>query len=378
MAALRPRLTVHIVTRNSEKRLPRLIAEVRSFADEVIVAADASSEDATFEIALALADVVYRFALPQPGLLAPTRMLPFDYARGDWILSLDDDESMEPAFDDIAAELMSAPCVTHYYLARKWIVSEDPLEYVRAHPWYPDWLPRLFRNDRSLLWKPPSAHTLERILGPAAYETRCAILHFEPVWCSPEARAAKVARYHAAGGEVNTDPFYRIADDLPRRPATRRVASAEPMRAAAPVVHRSVRKLIANELPPWSAKLVGTDMPATVRSGERVVVEVVLRNTGMLAWAPTYTQWPATQWPMLRLSYHLSTADGRAVDRDHAPRTLLPHWVKPGADVSFLVDFIAPDEPGEYVIGWDMVSENHCWFSDCGNQIVESRVRVTC
>ena len=46
----RPRLTVSILTKDSEPRLASLLAEVSCWADEILVGVDASSRDRTFAI----------------------------------------------------------------------------------------------------------------------------------------------------------------------------------------------------------------------------------------------------------------------------------------------------------------------------------------
>lgn len=374
-AVRRPRLTVHILTRNGETRLPRLFAELGSYADEVVVGVDATSDDATLDVARSFADVVYRFRLPRQGQLAPARMLPFDYAGGDWILSLDDDESMEETFDALVPELMRAANVTHYFFTRKWIVSEDPCEYAHAAPWFPNWSPRLFRNDRSLVWKPPRAHSMYFLEGPGFYESRTSILHFEPLWCSPEQRSAKVAAYRGAESSAQSEEFYAVPADAPRRPAVRRPAAAFEPR---PALRRddAIRELTAPGHPPWGALVTSVDMPDTADPEERFIVQVQVRNTGALAWSPTYAQWPANAWPMLRLSHHLLFADGSPVDWNDRPRILLPRLVRPGEDVTFIDELAAPAAAGDYVIEWDMLSEAHCWFSQCGSPTHRSRLRV--
>jgi hypothetical protein len=62
------------------------------------------------------------------------------------------------------------------------------------------------------------------------------------------------------------------------------------------------------------------------------------------------------------LSYHLTDDEGNSVTYD-GERSPLPTDVAPGetATVSGLIR--APDEPGQYVIEWDMVQESVTWFS---------------
>jgi LPS sulfotransferase NodH len=370
----KPRLTVAITTRNSETTLPRLLAETAEYADEIVVGVDASSTDRTLTAATAGADVVYRFRLAQRGQLAPARLLPFEYASGDWILSLDDDESMEGSFDSLAEELLRAPNVTHYYFPRKWIVNDAPWEYLHAPPWFPNWSPRLFRNDRSLIWKPALAHSMYQLQGPGFYEERTSILHFEPLWCAPEERERKLASYRAAGAGAHTEEYYSPPAHAPRRTVTPRPPARSAPARAPGVLHAEVRELVAAELPPWCSVISDVDLPRELRAGERVIVQATARNTGTLAWSPTYAQWPANLWPLLRLSYHLFAADGTFVGE--GDRTQLPRFVPSGGEVTFITEFPAPAAPGEYVVQWDMISENSCWFAACGSTVYRSSLRV--
>ncbi len=370
----RPRLSVHVLARNAEHRLARLIAEAQSYADEVVVGIDASSEDATFDVAAAHADVAYRFALPRPAQLAPARMLAFEHASGDWILSIDDDESMEPGFESLLPELVRATHVTHYYFPRKWIVSETPALYAHAEPWFPNWAPRLFRNDRALFWKPPEPHSMYFIEGPSAYDERCAILHFEPVWCTPEQRERKLRAYRSAGARIDAEAHYAGVYDVPRRPVATR-PPATPQRRHG-IVHEAPRALTAAATPPWRAEIVHVDLPAALRAGERATVRVTVRNTGALAWMPTYAQWPANPWPLLRLGHHLYAGDGTPVDVEGRPRMEVRRTVRPGETATFVDVFSAPPEPGEYVVEWDMLSEGHHWFAGCGSPTYRVRIVV--
>ena len=274
-----PRLSVNILTRESERRLERLVAEVATFADEVLIGVDASSPDRTYEVACDLADVVYRFRLP--GQLSPARMLVFDYASGDWILSLDDDESMEDSFDAILPALLRDASINHVWFPRKWIVSLDPCEYLHAAPWYPNFALRLFRNDRSLVWKPDYVHSQYYVQGPGHFEERTSILHFELVNNTDATRARKLEMYRRTSGP-STEELYSPPVDAPRRPAVlRRLVRREP-RVVTPKVHSAIRDLQPVGLPPWKAEFLRIDMPAAARAGEELVAEITVMNTGML------------------------------------------------------------------------------------------------
>jgi hypothetical protein len=75
------------------------------------------------------------------------------------------------------------------------------------------------------------------------------------------------------------------------------------------------------------------------------------------------------------LSFHLRRANGEVVrfDGDRFP---LPRVVEPGDTATFLINLVAPEETGEYVFEWDVVSEGECWFAGCGSQTVQTMLRV--
>ena len=370
-AGSRPRLTVSVLTRDSEDRLGRLLSEVSAFADEVIVGVDADTVDRTLDVARAHADIVYRFR--HPGQMAPARMLPFRYATGDWILSLDDDESIEPRFDTIVSDLLVDPLVSHYWFPRKWVVSLDPCEYLHAKPWYPDWQLRLFRNDPSMIWKPARPHTGYHILGPSCHEERAAILHFEPIWCTPEARQRKLAGYRQAGAQPETEmQFTPAAADVPRRPAELRAVPQPRPRTVPSQFDPTVHELELPGRAPWRSEILSVEMPGKAACGASILVEARVRNTGQMSWAPHMGAYRSTQ---LNLSYHLLDRSGRMVQWD-GQRYHMPRLVPPGDEVTFICSFRAPDRAGEYAIEWDLVSEHECWFRDAGSSVLRSNLEV--
>jgi len=95
---LEPRLAVLIVARTEEKNLAACLNSAR-FANERVVVVDASSEDATFEIARRLADVVSVRAFDN---FADQRNAALALASADWVLSIDADERVTP---ELAAEI---------------------------------------------------------------------------------------------------------------------------------------------------------------------------------------------------------------------------------------------------------------------------------
>lgn len=365
----RPRLTVSIITKNSEKHLDTVVKAARVFADEVLIGVDSSSEDQTFDLASTIADTVYQFR--HNGRMAQARTLFFQYATGDWILSLDDDEMIDDGFGPIVPELLSNRFVTHYLFPRKHIVNLDPPEYFHASPWFPDWQTRLFVNERSLIWKPERVHTGYRVLGPNYFETRASILHFEPVWCDLEERRRKIESYRTAGSNIESERIYAIpADPAFRRPAQLPRLAVSHNKTSPTTVHSEVHELRPRDLPPLRSALLAADLPQTVRAGAPILAQVLVKNLGDLAWMPPNIQ----DLPMLKLGCHLLDAKG-IVQWDFI-RSPVARFVPPGGEVSFIFEFNAPEKDGDYWLEWDMVSEFEFWFGEGGSEVLRSRLNV--
>src|SRR5512145_1181260 len=297
----RPGLSVSIITRDSEGRLASAVSRARHFAEEIVVGVDAASSDQTWEAACDLADVAYRFR--HAGQLAPAHMLPFRYCKGQWILRLDDDEAMEEGFEGIAAQVMADGRLTHCWLARKWVVSVDPPRYLHAAPWYPDYQLRLMRNDASLVFKPPRYHSGYSVAGPGVRDPRCAILHFEPVLCSDEARERKRRAYLAGGGSLAGDRFFSERNGQTRPFHSPREAQW-PRRRERRIVPE-VHDLTARALPPWGFVLDRVDLPDSATVGQELPVVLHLRNTGGMSWVP----FNGGRWPMLQVGFRLEASD---------------------------------------------------------------------
>jgi len=359
-----------VLTRNSGPRLARLLDEVSSFADEILVGVDAGSTDNTLDVAIERADKVFRFR--HSGQMAPARMLPFRYASGDWILSLDDDESIDDNFDALLGGLMTNDLVTHYWFKRKCVVSLNPCEYVHGLPWYPDWQLRMFRNDIRLVWKPPIPHSGYNVLGIGCREERASIFHFEPLIVTDEARRAKVLAWREAGATSSTESRWPPAPDIPRRPARLRSRAAPPDRTRKAICDMEIHEASTPPASLWRAEIVRCDHPQIVPPNTPFLMQTVVRNVSDLAWFPGTTAFRSTD---LKLSCHIRTDRGKLVKFD-GPRFPIPRIVWPGEEVTFACVFPRLKRPGKYLIEWDMVNDGKGWFKEFGCGTLVSRIDV--
>lgn len=363
-------LSAVVLARTAKHGLPRLLAELTQVADEVVVGLDETATDETCEAAIRGADVVYRFEHTGPPVRA--RLLALEHASGEWILSLDEDEGLDQALDLLLPQLTADSRYSHYIFPRKWMVSRDPDEYLRAAPWFPDWQLRLFRNDRRRVWHPGVMHSGYRVMGTACYEDRGAVLHYEPLLLDDREREAKIELYRAHGSNGRCEELYRRASAgrIPLESPPWTPVRTRTRHGAARLVPGVCQVPPRPSLPPWGAELEAW-MPRSCPQGAQVQFEIAARNIGRLAWV---TAGPG--WPQLHLSYHLRDANGGMIQWDNT-RIGMPREVDPGQSTRFLGAIPAPSEPGDYILEWDLVSEGECWFAECGSVTANVPLHVT-
>jgi len=160
----RATLSVVVVTLNEEERIRECLDSV-AWADEVIVV-DAESQDKTAAIAREATDHV--IVRPWPGFAAQ-KNFGLDRATGDWILSLDADETVSPALrEEITAILAGGGTAAGYAVPRRNVFWG---RWVRHGGLYPDWQVRLFRRgkgrfiDRAVHESVTVDGTVERLRG---------------------------------------------------------------------------------------------------------------------------------------------------------------------------------------------------------------------
>ena len=114
------RLSVVVITLNEEDRIRECLASV-AWADEIVVI-DAGSEDKTLALAREFTDHV--LIRPWAGFAAQ-KNFGIERATGEWVLSLDADEQVEPALRaEIAAVLADPTAPAGYRIARRNIITD--------------------------------------------------------------------------------------------------------------------------------------------------------------------------------------------------------------------------------------------------------------
>ena len=377
---MRPSLTVCCITDAPLNLIAAAMAPLRPFADEVVVAVDAARDPNRAAAHAAFADRVLRVPFVQPVERALAWL--HNECSGDWILRIDSDEIASPALAERLDELTRARDVTHYWIPRRWLFP-DRSTFLTAWPWLPDYQLRLVRNDPALLRFPGTVHSSVICLGPARYLHE-PIYHLDCVIRSKEERAAKVRAYNQLCRGIPiarrstlpvSEAFYlperrRV---LPRAevPSADRGVLAEDagMRFLAqlqPSSRESDRLVTREEVDRrWSQRPLAADAydaslqiaerTVTISVGEVRTLDVDVTNRGSERWG-----WGADATPPILLSYRVHNGNGRCIVE--GPRTTMPAPVPPGSTIRVPLLLHAPDRPGAYVFGVDLVHEHVRWF----------------
>jgi glycosyltransferase involved in cell wall biosynthesis len=163
-----PKLSVAIITYNEETNIRRTLESV-TWADEIVVV-DSGSTDRTVAICREYTDRVFR----QDWLgFAKQKNFAIDKTSGDWVLSLDADEPIEPALADEIRTIISSPhAYDGYRIPRKTFFLG---KLIRHGGWYPDYNLRLFRRGKGSFGE-RAVHEAVRVQGSVG-KTHHAIEH---------------------------------------------------------------------------------------------------------------------------------------------------------------------------------------------------------
>jgi len=135
------KISVVVNTLNEEKNLPRAIASVKNFANEIVVV-DMKSEDSTVKIAKKAGAKVYSHK--KTGYVEPARNWGIGKATGNWILVLDADEEISTDLGKKVKRISTdSKSADFYRVPRKNLVFGKWLKHSR---WWPDYNIRLFKK----------------------------------------------------------------------------------------------------------------------------------------------------------------------------------------------------------------------------------------
>jgi tetratricopeptide (TPR) repeat protein len=156
-------LSVCLIVRNEAEHLDRCLDSIRSLADEVVIA-DTGSTDETIDLARRRADRLISFAWCDD--FAAARNFVLDHAQGDWVLSIDADETIATRDHARIRSAISHPThdavesIHRHYLVDGLVVGWKPGSggYEEGAPYqgyFDVACRRLFRRLDRLRWKNP-------------------------------------------------------------------------------------------------------------------------------------------------------------------------------------------------------------------------------
>lgn len=138
------KLTVAIITKNEEKNIRDCIACVKGWADDILVV-DGYSDDKTIQIAEEMNARVVKHKFE--GDFSKERNIGIENARGDWVLHLDADDRVTPAFKETLDSVIdNSANINVYKFKRKSLFLGH---FMQHGGWY-HYIPNLVRRDKVL------------------------------------------------------------------------------------------------------------------------------------------------------------------------------------------------------------------------------------
>lgn len=165
-------ISIFMIAKNSEKDLDDCLRLARPVADELVVAVDASSTDATADVARSHTDKVWIQSFEG---FSAMKNFALSKCTRQWAFNLDTDERLTPQLsEDLNFVKTSGPDSTHGYAVNR-------LPYFLGSPirhggWYPDWVLRLVRRERAS-YPPRRVHERLEVSGETA-RLRGVLIHY--------------------------------------------------------------------------------------------------------------------------------------------------------------------------------------------------------
>jgi hypothetical protein len=351
-----------------------LLATLRGVADEIVVAVDSRADPESHRDLLRVADrvVTYEFAEPYD------RPLPwlFEQCRGDWALSIDDDEIPSLELIEALPELCADERLVHYSLPRRWLFP-DASTYLDDWPWRPDYALRLLRRDPRLIRFSDEFHRSILAAGPGRFLT-LPLWHVDPIVRPVEERRAKARLYERRrpgmriAGRSHNYAFY-LPENRPDPPlaplpdAEREHVEAivragpqpgPPRATVEPVAGVELDRLWPVTDPAARAgrlELLERE-PEELIAGERRTVEVLVRNDGSATWP-----WGVDGVPEIRVGSRWFDPNGRELEELQI-HSVLAGPLPPGDAEVVPAHVVVPGEAGAYRLRLELLHQHVGWF----------------
>jgi hypothetical protein len=121
----------------------------------------------------------------------------------------------------------------------------------------------------------------------------------------------------------------------------------------------------------FRAQLSVSDLPASIRGGQKYVVRVTLKNESPVTWPGRQPAWQyqitvGDRW-LNEKGATLNELDGRVALDDDLP---------PGGVAVLSLQLTAPPVAGNYILQFDAIQEGVAWFSDKGSAALNLSIKV--
>jgi 4-amino-4-deoxy-L-arabinose transferase-like glycosyltransferase len=242
---------------------------------------------------------------------------------------------------------------------------------------------RLFHASARERWYVFDARFPSKILAPALASARGRTIYLR----DPPGRSGYIqALWHGALRGVEASRFVRLAPGETTPPGAVVISTEEDCTNCL-VLARSINYILYAErptdlrpeapraLPPEAARagVSCANLPASLASGARATLDVLVRNVGTADW-PAVGDAEGRGAVVLRGRW--MRPDGSVVkDEDAAAR--IPFDMEPGDAAGLGLAVTAPSEPGEYVLELDVVQEGVGRFGARGSQTLRANVPVS-
>jgi hypothetical protein len=343
------KLSAAIATFNGADRLPRLLGQLTTLADEVLVLVDERTTDDSMAIACSFTENVIAFEHDR--LFSNMYRVGLANVTGDWVLHMADDETLSPEWTRAAVnELMAAKDVSHYLTPIRWLIPPGD-RYLRNGPWHPFFAPRLFRNTGSIAYVGGRLHDNFHFLGERGALANMFIYHWDLAIRSRAQREAKVEFYREVDNEYPCAEYYLYEDWY---------HESEPLPADRPTVRRAQKRTLIPSTSPFCVDVRIIEAPERMAAGElyAATIEVTNRSSRILR-ATSVGAWESP----LYVANHWLAANGE-VEELGARQAPLPGTVPRLGSARFLLALRAPAEPGKHALQFDLVEQNVAWFAD--------------
>ncbi|QGY40810.1 glycosyl transferase family 2 [Pseudodesulfovibrio cashew] len=206
VAAQAPDMSVGVILNPDEPDLERFFGQFPEWIKEIVVIWD--SENVPEECPMCRVAVKH-FAQPLKDF-ADQRNRMLDECSGEWVLSLDGDETFSEDTWSLFPALLLIKRLEGCYFPRMTFYPDEENVKVGFGLW-PDLQLRLFRNNGEVRYERPVHERLTGIKGRVALSLDAPILHYSRLSKTPEQLAAKLERFDRAGSGVT----HRLNEDYP-------------------------------------------------------------------------------------------------------------------------------------------------------------------